>query len=199
MKLKQIVKKIWRYPLCRHYRRRLKANRFTIISSDCVGGCLYHDLGMRFASPTINLVIPNFLGFVERLDYYLRQEPIAAGHAKSGVPIIRLDDLMVVGVHYSSHAELMQAWNRRRTRIEWDRIVLMTNSRIVSTEEDVERFKKLPYPKVLFTKNPPQNDFEVYAPALQKGADLTAYCDLLGRRYFEKYLDCVKFLNESVG
>ena len=28
---------------------------FTIIARDCVGGILYHQLGERFLSPTINL------------------------------------------------------------------------------------------------------------------------------------------------
>ena len=36
-------------------REKLKNNDFTIISSECAGGVIYHDLGLRFDSPTINL------------------------------------------------------------------------------------------------------------------------------------------------
>ena len=166
--IKKIVKKIWRYPLCRHYRRKLKVESFTIISSDCTGGCLSHDLGLRFNSPTINLIVPRSLDFFENLDRYLSIEPVPGAYSKRGEPVILLDGLAIVGVHYRSHEELIASWNKRRQRVIWDRIVIMTNSRFVSTEEDVERFARLPYPKVLFTKNTPKHPFEVYAPSLQK-------------------------------
>ena len=198
MTVKQIVKKYWRYPICRYYRKKLKVGEFTIISSDCAGGCLYHDLGLRFASPTINLTVPKSLDFFERLDHYLKIEPVADGYSKHGAPVMRLDDIEIIGVHYSSHEELIRKWNERCRRIKWDRIVIMTNSRFVCGEADIARFAKLPYPKVLFTKEIPQNPFEVFAPALNEGADLTAYCDSWGRQYFEKYFDCVRFLKESV-
>ena len=36
-------------------RRRLKNTDFTIISSNCVGTIIYHDMGLPFLTPTINL------------------------------------------------------------------------------------------------------------------------------------------------
>ena len=33
----------------------LKNKDFTIISHNCVGGVIYHDLGLKFNTPTINL------------------------------------------------------------------------------------------------------------------------------------------------
>lgn len=36
-------------------RKRLKNDNFTIISSNCIGGLIYHRLGKEFNSPTINL------------------------------------------------------------------------------------------------------------------------------------------------
>lgn len=160
---------------------------------------MYHDLGLRFASPTINLTIPASIDFFENLAYYMKLDPVPGGYSQKGKPIILLDDIEIVGVHYHSHKELIEQWNKRKQRIVWDRIIIMTNSRFVSSSADIERFSRLPYPKILFTRESPKNSFEVYVPALEKGGDLTAYCDLLGRRHFEKHLDCVKFLNESAG
>lgn len=195
---KELVKKLWRYPLCVYYRSKLKVKQFTIISSDCIGGCLYHDLGLQFTSPTINLTIPKSLAFFERLEYYLQAEAVPDGFSAKGVPIARIEDLQIVGVHYRDHTELIEKWNERKKRVVLDNIIIMTSSRFISAEERAQ-FASLPYHKIMFTGDQPQNKFEVFMPAVANGTDLTAYCDVFGRRYFEKYLDCVSFLNESEG
>ena len=125
-------------------------------------------------------------------------EPVPYGYSANGEPVILLENVQVIGIHYHDHGELIQKWNERRTRIVWQNIIILSNNRFVSTKEELERFSKLPYPKILFTGEKPSYDFERYSPALLKRKDLTAYCDLFGRRYFEKYLNCVQFLNESV-
>ena len=198
MNIKQTVKKIWRYPLCACYKSKLKYDRFTIISSDCTGGVLYRDLGLPFLSPTINLTVPNSIDFFERLEHYLRLEPVPNGYSQEGYPLMLLEDLEIVGVHYRNHDALIGKWNERRKRVVWDRIIVMSNDKFISTEADKERFSKLPYPKMLFSREKTGDSYVAHAPALAAGKDLTAYCDLLGRRYIGKYLDCVQFLNESV-
>ena len=37
-------------------RRRLINTNFTIISQNCIGSIMYHDLGQKFLSPTINML-----------------------------------------------------------------------------------------------------------------------------------------------
>lgn len=60
-------------------RRRLKNRNFTLLSNNCNGGFVYHDLGIRFNSPTINLFFysNHFFDFLEHLDDYLKSELIA--------------------------------------------------------------------------------------------------------------------------
>ena len=53
-------------------RKRLKNHSFSLISSNCIGGILYHDVGEQFRTPTINLIIPQFVTFAENLRYYLQ-------------------------------------------------------------------------------------------------------------------------------
>lgn len=200
MKIKKIIKKIWRYPLCTYYRKKLKNNRFSIISSDCIGGVLYHDLGCKFTSPTINLIVPEFLIFVKSLKHYIEVEPIPAGYSKKGEPIIMLDNIEIIGVHYHNHVELINKWNERKLRINWNNIVLISSDKFIKTTLEKEEFANLPFPKLLFTGKRPTNAFEIFIPKMSKklSIDLTSYCDLLGRRIFEKYVNCVEFLNKSV-
>ena len=57
-KLRDVTNKIWdrnRKKINKKYRSELKNKDFTIFSCNCTGGVLYHDLGMKFLSPTINL------------------------------------------------------------------------------------------------------------------------------------------------
>lgn len=57
-------------------RKRLKNREFTILACNCVAGCMYHDLGLKFDSPTINLYIypKDFINFLKKPQYYLKQE-----------------------------------------------------------------------------------------------------------------------------
>ena len=59
-------------------RTRLKNSCPTIISRNCVGGIIYHDLGLKFNSPTINLSMSNddYIKFVEHLDSFVGESKI---------------------------------------------------------------------------------------------------------------------------
>ena len=54
-------------------RDRLHTDDVTIISANCNGGIVSHDLGLQFRSTTVNLFIPaeDFVKFCENLPYYL--------------------------------------------------------------------------------------------------------------------------------
>ena len=57
-------------------RKKIKNSDFTILSNNCIGGIMAHDLGKRFLSPTINLYIKptDFVKMMENLEYYLSLE-----------------------------------------------------------------------------------------------------------------------------
>ncbi len=56
--------------------RRLKNTDFTIISSNCVGTIIYHDMGLPFLTPTINLTISmrDLVKMAGNLRWYMDQE-----------------------------------------------------------------------------------------------------------------------------
>lgn len=52
------------------------SNDFTILANTCIAGKIYHKLGMRFLSPTINLWITQkeFVKFCNNLNFYINQK-----------------------------------------------------------------------------------------------------------------------------
>ena len=141
-------------------RKRLKNKEVTILSSNCTGGILSHDLGLQFRSPTVNLYMKcdDFVRFCENLDYYLNKDFEECRDPEiiedRTYPIGYLDDLTVYFVHYRSFEEAVQKWNERKKRIRWDNIFILHTDREGCSEEMKDRFEKLPYPKVLFTHLP---------------------------------------------
>ena len=136
-------------------RRSLENKNFTLISQNCIGGVFYHDMKLQFQSPTINLFFnaDDFVRFVSNLDYYINNA-ILSVETGERYPIGFLDDIAIHFMHYRSISEAENAWLRRIERIQWDRIVVCSTDRDGFNKQTFEEWKKIPYPKVLFTSNP---------------------------------------------
>lgn len=141
--------------------QRLRQKNITILSMNCAGGILYHDLGLRFLSPTINLYMQaeDFIKFCENFSYYLSlkymqkcNDPIVI--ANRTYPIAYLGDLKLFLVHYASVEQAEQKWNERKQRIQWDNVIIIATDRDGMTDELKDRFEELPYSKVMFTHLP---------------------------------------------
>ena len=58
-------------------RFKLHNKDFSLITPNCIGGIIYHRLGVEFKSPTINLLFPDkkqYLRFVLNLPQYLSKD-----------------------------------------------------------------------------------------------------------------------------
>ena len=57
-------------------RYRLKNKSLTLITNNCLAGCVLHDFGMRFDTPTINLFIPfpDYIKFLTNLKSYVSKD-----------------------------------------------------------------------------------------------------------------------------
>jgi uncharacterized protein (DUF1919 family) len=185
-------------------RNQLTNKDFTLISSNCISGILSHDLGLEFRSPTVNLFFTadDFVKFCLHLDEYLKEELISDDEMskEKGYPVSRLWDIHLYGVHYHSHHELMNAWNRRKERINHNNLFICMTDRNDCTNETVAQFAKVPYPKVLFSHKPySEYPFVVYVPDFSKESEvgqLQFYADMQGHRYYEKYFDWTSWLNK---
>lgn len=132
-------------------KEKLQVKDFTVISQNCIGGVFYHDMGLQFTSPMINLYLKakDFVNFVLNLDYYLSLKL----HMTWGeeYPIGYLDDVAVYFMHYSTCQEAEAAWEKRKKRIKRDKIIVLCTDMEEFTDEVYVRWQQIPYPKVLFT------------------------------------------------
>lgn len=130
---------------------KLKAKDFSLIAQNCIGGIFYHDMRMQFLSPTINLFFkePDFVKFVSNLKYYISLEPEMRWEEE--YPVGKLDDIEIYFMHYHSCKEAKEIWNKRKSRINYDKILVLATDRNGFTDEVYKVWEEIPYKKVLFT------------------------------------------------
>jgi len=183
--------------------KRLKNIGPTIISINCVGGTISHDLGQKFNSPFVNvwLTAKDFLKYCENMDYYNNQELTFTKEEGYTHPIGLLDDIRIDFVHYKSEQESYEKWMERRKRINKDNMfILMTD--IYTVPEDLERFDRLPFEnKVLFTHRPmPNIKSSFYIKGFEDNGEVGILNNWQGalsiKRYYDQF-DYVTWLNEG--
>lgn len=166
----------------------------TIVSNNCAGGAILHDLGMEFLTPTINLqILPeDYHVFCKYFDHYIKEEikeykDISPWHQEilkrmfGGVPDIPfgiLDDILVVFQHYATFEEGANKWKERAERIKnikIDEIGFIFHARGPEYKSTAERFLQLDLPhKLCLTQN-----FEIPGSVSFKGDGFSAVNDKL--------------------
>lgn len=131
--------------------QQVHAQNFTIISQNCIGGVFYHDIGMQFLSPTINLYMKacDFSRFVLNLKTYIDME--LEMHWLEKYPVGVLGDITIYFQHYTSCSEAKAIWEKRKARINWDKILVLSTDHEGFNKETYQLWKQISYPKVLFT------------------------------------------------
>lgn len=200
----RIAEKYFRKQKLFKYRAKLKNKDFSIISSDCVGGLVYHDLGMKFLSPTINLAIPahDFIKFCENLDYYISLTPVEANYKQrmndESYPILKIDDIYIHCIHYNNSDDAIKKWEERKTRINWNNILMIFSAKDGFDNSILERIDKLSYPKVLYSNKQYLYEWCCYmkdSKKLKDVGDLTRYTSIFGVKRYEKYFDIIEWIN----
>lgn len=139
---------------------KLKNKTPSIITNTCIGGIVYHDLGLKFCSPTIDVLIyeKEYIRFLLRLEEYLQCEPIEVFQEGKSFPIgeLRLEDesICLYFMHSKTFEEAKNAWMRRSLRVDLDNlyVVFLVRALLSPRSELYRSFKSLPYKnKVLLT------------------------------------------------
>lgn len=172
----------------------------TILSCECTGGIIYHNLGLPFNSPTINLFFSanDFIKFVTNLEYYLQQRLVFSTENHCSYPVASLDDITINFLHYNSIAEAKDSWERRAKRVDLERIYVITND-FELEKDNYTVFDNITNcrAKIMFTKFEDEakkpNRFLLHR---EQGGYLPRYSVLQrdGFREFEKVFDYVEFL-----
>lgn len=202
-KFKDIIGKPKRKKICAEMRNRLVNKNFSIVSSNCIGGILCHDLNIRFNSPTVNMFFEaaDFVKFCLNIKYYINLIPEEDLElTKScGYPVCRLDDVHLYCVHYKNVNQIRDKWIERSQRINYDNLFIIMTDRNGLTEDMLPQISQIPYPKVLYSAKPYNFDFVVHVREFEKEnqvGQLHFFADFRGNRYYEKYFDLVNWLNQ---
>lgn len=181
--------------LIRKMRSQLQNRDLSIISQNCIGGVFYHDMGLQFSSPTINLYFkcPDFVKFVLHLDYYLGQDLNMTWGEE--YPIGYLDDIAIYFQHYHTCSEAKKKWEERKLRINRKKIMILSTDMEQFTDETFEQWEKILYPKVLFTATARPGDGVVYYPEYAREGRVP---DLIPARRFYKDEIIINVFNKSI-
>lgn len=121
----------------------------SIISQDCFAGLLYHNLGLPFLSPTINMfwMKEDYYKLLSNLKEYMKKPLVFkemgwARRLEREYPICSLGDIQVYMNHYKTYEEAKEKWEERVQRINYDNLLIVGKA---SNEYWAERFCALPY------------------------------------------------------
>ena len=146
---------------------QLRKNPPSIIACNCWGGYTYHNLGLPFTSPFINMYESDedYIKIIENLDKYMNEELELIDMqyyslSKSDYPVVRCGDVKLNFLHYSSFEQAKHCWEKRKKRINWNNLFVMMYTK---NPEIAERFSKLPYKKkICFVPFPAENKSLLY-------------------------------------
>lgn len=198
-KLGRAIRKIFRN---KYERKKLENKNFTIISQNCIGSIMYHDLGLKFLSPTINMLFSptDFIKFLEHINEYL-SENVEFLDTDNEYPVGRIKDITINFVHYKNNEEATKKWNERKKRINWNNIYIIACDDNMS-DEDVKKFSNMSQyrNKILFTNNKEHLIKDsIYINNIFEKADarLLNFCDITGKRYYQKVFNYVDWINNK--
>ncbi|MCK3658778.1 exopolysaccharide biosynthesis protein [Pasteurellaceae bacterium Pebbles2] len=201
-RLRNLINKPFRKIINRQNQVRLKNHEFSVISSNCVGALMLHDLNVRFNSPFVNLYLEptDFIRYLENIEYYqsLNLEFI---HSDKSYPVAMLGDVKIHFVHYHSQDEARAKWVERSSRLKLDKLFIVMTDRDGCTEADLRAFDQLPFKhKVVFTHQPqPEIASAVYIQGFEQQnevGDLFDYEGFFGKKFYDQF-DYVGWFNQG--
>lgn len=199
---KMIAEPFLRKPFINRIRAAYQGpNNPSIICSNCIGGEIYHDLGMKFYSPTINLWMTesDFLKLISNLKGYLSDELVFQENG-GRYPVAELGEITIHFLHYSTEKDAAEKWYSRSKRIDFENIYIIMCDLDLSDEEflkfqDINIAKK----KIMFTTNPERarykDVFQITEYTPNSYVRKYAVNRLNGFRDFEKFWDFTGWLS----
>lgn len=153
LRLINYIRRILRY----FYRKTLRKRDITLITNNCIGGIIYHDMHLQFRSPTINLYFDNeeFIRFCTYLDEYLSLEVEECTSIEKTFPVGVLHglhgDVHIYFMHYDSFKQAVAKWNERKLRINYNNIYVIMEAQRCSSSA-LAKFNDIPFTrKVVLT------------------------------------------------
>ncbi len=187
-------------------RRRLKSREITILSQNCVGSIWYHDLGLKFTSPTINMKFnpDDWVDFLSDFDNNINL-PITFIASDQPYPVgLFGDKYFVEFVHYHSEEEVKRKWLERKARLLPRKIVLAFAEDM--SDSTITKFLSLTNYKnrLLFISEQRAQSLGLAESEIIRfvkpgfdNAKLLNFCSVTGKRFYQRYLDYVDYINKA--
>jgi uncharacterized protein (DUF1919 family) len=138
------------------WNRRFSINRLSRICNNCIGGIIYHDLGLQFLTPTINLYFyaHDYIKFLQNFDKNIITSPKAIddlpNNKNSNHPVGFLNGVKIEFSHYDTLDAAIAIWDKRRLRINRNNLFIIGSDRDFCTPEIVDKFHELPFKHKIF-------------------------------------------------
>ena len=190
-------------------RRELKNKDFSLISNNCIAGIIYHDLNLKFLTPTINLWIPSeyYIIFLLNLKEAISAEIYEECNTDKPYPVgyITLqsqEKIQIHFMHYKSFKEAKTKWDERKRRINWNNLFILFEVGKSTIPQIIDEFLNLPYKhKIAITDKSYSDSLEIKSLELYDDEYINGKI-LLYKPYpydYKRYLDdfdYVQWLNE---
>ena len=160
-------------------RERLDNKDFSLLSNNCLGGFILHDLGLRFNSPFINLWLKpgDFIKYLTDIEYYRKLNIEFVKDDTRPYPVGQLDGIRFYFQHYKNKEEAACKWRERSERLAPDNMFVIMTERDGCTYEDLKRFDSLAIKnKIVFTyRQYPEIRSSYYIPGFEEEGSV-GYC-----------------------
>lgn len=176
--------------------KRLKNKDFSILCNCCIGGSMYHRVGHKFLSPTINLSIEplDFIKFLNKINYYLGLK-LEEQKSDKKWPVAKLGDILIDFVHYKNFEEAVECWERRKTRLNFNNLYIVI--RDIRTNQisdiDIENLKIKYKNIVVLTEK--KNRGKYFCSIKLRKNQKEHYRNLCNIHIWEAKWDWINFLN----
>ncbi|EFX91559.1 hypothetical protein HMPREF0027_1389 [Actinobacillus ureae ATCC 25976] len=181
-------------------RQALQNHSMSVVSINCNGAFILHELGEQFRSPFVNLYLSptDFLKYLKNMSHYM-QAKLTFLATEKNYPVGKLDNLTIHFMHYHSEQEAASKWEERTKRINLDNLFVMMTDRDGCTYQDLQEFDRLPFKnKVLFTHKPyPELKSTLYVKGFEdktQVGDLFEFSGWNGKKYYDQ-LNYVNWFN----
>ena len=174
---------------------------------------IYHELGVRFLSPTVNLwfTTDDYLKLIAQPKKYLLSVPEydVEMSEQVGYPVGDIKGIRAFFLHYNNFEDAREKWIQRAARINWDNVFYIMVQGDHCTREKLEMFDSIKpndgvkvQNRVVFTDNGEYNNIKsAYHISGTEKVENEGVIDLCmykskftGRRWIDDF-DYVRFLN----
>lgn len=204
IKIKKFLLKCYKKTIGVINNSRIRNKDVTVISNNCWAGIYYRNNNLEYLSPTLGLffMAEEYIKFIYNIKYYIEQdiEFISLDESKYkeylkklnyNSPIGKIKDVEIMFLHYENKEEARKKWNRRKQRINWDKIVYKFSDQNMCTYKHLKKFQEFEAKnKICFTTRKYEDIDSIQIKDFEKCENVSD--DI---KKYKKYINIYKYIN----